>query len=161
VKFDSPLHNVIILAGNRAGDLYVGAVFGPPVMHDLLISGKTRDFALAYSRSKKRASNGVPVGFVTDVTGYSLPTRDIVALDSGCVVLRNREDVLNARTSELWLGRHADRYDASGRQLATAVFPSSVHWITAVTQTEVRGINRDGTVQKASWGRPLPAEITP
>jgi len=55
----------------------------------------------------------------------------------------------------------ADRYDDSGRHIATAVFPDSVHWIVAVTPVDVTAINRDGIIFVAPWGRPVPGEITP
>ncbi len=160
--FDSPLQNMLLLAGNRAGQLYTASVIGPPILHRLLPAEMRRDIMLGYSRSKLRASRTSPIGLLED-TGYSLPVRDIVALDTGFLVaLRNREDVATAaHTSGLWLGRRADHYDASGRQIATAAFPSSVHWIVAVTALDVTGINRDGTFATAKWGRPLPSVVLP
>ena len=100
-------------------------------------------------------------GAVDDVTDYSLPLRDLLPLPDGSfAVLRNREDVRGSTGKlELLKGRRADRYDRAGRQLSTAVFARSVHWLTEVTNTKVIGVSNAGDVVEATWGKPIPGEI--
>jgi hypothetical protein len=158
-RFHSPLRNLLLVAGDRAGRVYLMSIIGPPIVHQAY--PVTVDIHLAYSRSKGRDDLQDADRLIGDVTPYSLPARDLFPLDrGGIVVLRNREDVRGpSGTLELWLGLRADRYDAAAHHVATAVFPQSVHWIVAVTPTTVTGANRNGQIFSATWGQPMPGEI--
>ncbi|MDQ6801084.1 MAG: hypothetical protein M3041_09635 [Acidobacteriota bacterium] len=158
-RFHSPLRNLLLVAGDGAGKLYVMPIIGPPILHQAYPA--MIGIQLAYSRSKQREVLQDADRIIADVTPYSLPARDLFPLDlRGIVVLRNREDVRSASgTLELWLGRRADRYDDASHHVATALFPQSVHWIVGVTPTTVIGVDRSGHVVSATWGKPVRGEI--
>ena len=160
-QFDSPLDNLVLLEGNRAGDLFFGSMIGPPVLKRVRPPAKPVAFPLAYSRTKQRTTFEDAEGLVEEVAPYSQPARHLMAIDDGSVaVLRNREDILNAsRKLETWIGRRVDRYDASGRHVATGVFPETARFVVAVTKTEAVGINRSGAAISAKWGKPVPGAV--
>ncbi len=160
-QFDSPLDNLVLLEGNRAGDLFFGSMIGPPVLKRVRPPAKPVAFPLAYSRTKQRTTFENAEGMVDEVTPYSQPARHLMAIDDGSVaVLRNREDILNAsKKLEAWIGRRVDRYDASGRHVATGVFPETARFVVAVTKTEAVGISRSGGTIIAKWGKPVPGTV--
>jgi hypothetical protein len=159
--FDSPLDNLVLLEGNRSGDLYFGSMIGPPVLKRLRPPAKPVAFPLAYSRTKQRTALEQAAGLIDEVAPYSQPARHLMAADDGgVVVLRNREDILNAsKRLETWVGRRVDRYDAAGRHVATGVFPDTARWIIAVNQSEALGIDRSGRTIVAKWGKPVPSLV--
>jgi hypothetical protein len=158
---ESPVYNLLVLSAAPSGEVYVASVVGAPLVHRIWPQDRTLDIHLAYSRSKPRAGMEEVFGAVDDVSPYSLPLRDLVPLpDGGLAVLRNREDVRGSTARlELLKGRRADRYDRAGRQVATAVFERSVHWLTEVTDKSVTGVSNAGDVVVATWGKPIPGEI--
>ena len=160
-QFDSPLDNMVLLEGNRAGDLFFGSMIGPPVLKRARPPAKPVAFPLAYSRTKQRTAFEDAEGIVDEVAPYSQPARHLMAIDDGSVaVLRNREDILNAsKKLETWIGRRVDRYDASGRHVATGVFPETARFVVAVTKTEAIGISRSGGTIRAKWGKPVPGAV--
>ena len=155
------MSRLVVVRGSSTGDVYVASIVGAPVIHRVWPVNRRVDLAIAYSRSKARSEMEHAVGFVEDVTAYSLPLRDVLPLSDGSfVILRNREDVRGAgRTLDLLKGRRADRYDRAGHQVATAVFPRSVHWLTEVTDGAVTGVSNKGDIVATNWGKALPGEI--
>jgi hypothetical protein len=162
-RFTSPAKNLLVLAAGADGDVYVAAIIGPPVVRRVWPPNRRAEIRIAGSRSKMRAAMEEIYGVVDDVTDYSLPLRDLLPLpDGGFAVLRNREDVRGSTGKlELLKGQRADRYDRGGHQLATAVFPRSAHWLTAVTSTKVIGVSNAGEIVEATWGKAIPEEILP
>ena len=160
-QFDSPLDNLVLLEGNRAGDLFFVSMIGPPVLKRVRPPARPVAFPLAYSRTKQRTTFENAEGMVDDVAPYSQPARHLMAIDDGgVVVLRNREDVLDAsRKLETWIGRRVDRYDASGRHVATALFPETARFVVAVTTSAAVGISRSGGTITAKWGKPVPGSV--
>ena len=160
-RFESPLDNLILLGGGHGDELYVASLIGPPVLHRIWPPDRLQDLRLAYSRSTLRAGLEEATGFIDDVTPYSQPIRDLVVSEQGDVlVLRNREDVRTpSGRLELISGQRADRYDASGRHMATAVFPRTMNWITLVTPASVWGMSKSGDIATAKWGKPIAGEI--
>lgn len=159
--FQSPLDNLVIVAGDERGEIYTAPIVGPPVIRVAWPADRQRVIAAAYSRTAFRASLEEPLGFVDDVGPYSQPFRDLYVLsDGGIAALRNREDVQTAPGKRATItGRRADRYDASGKQTATAEFPVTMRWVTAVTPRSVTAITRNGDVVTVAWGKPKPGEI--
>jgi hypothetical protein len=160
-RFESPLENLLVIAGGRHGEIYSAPLLGPPVVHLAWLAGRRRDIAVAYSRTAFRASLERPTGVVDDVDPYSQPLRDLYPLeDGGLAVLRNREDVRghDGKTQSM-VGRRLDRYDRAGRQTATAQFPSTMRWVIAVTERDVTAVSRTGDIATAVWGKPLSGEI--
>ncbi|MEO8033789.1 MAG: hypothetical protein ABI837_05105 [Acidobacteriota bacterium] len=153
--------NLMVLSGTKTGTLFAVSIIGPPVIHRIDPPQTRRDIRAAYSRTRSRSNFEKIEGMIDDVTHYSLPVRDMVSSDNGeLIALRNREDVKRSTGgTELLLGRRADRYDATGRQVATAVFSRSVHWIVSATLKTVTGVSRSGDVVTATWDRALPGEI--
>lgn len=160
-RFESPLENLVVLAGGRHGEIYSAPLLGPPVVHLAWPAGRRRDIAVAYSRTAFRASLERPTGVVDDVAPYSQPLRDLYPLeDGGLAVLRNREDVRghDGKTQSM-VGRRLDRYDRAGRQTATAQFPSTMRWVIAVTGRGVTAVSRTGDIATVAWEKPLSGEI--
>jgi len=160
-QFDSPLDNLVLLEGNRAGDLFYGSMIGPPLLKRVRPPAKPVAFPLAYSRTKQRTAYENAEGMVDEIAPYSQPARHLMAIEDGSVaVLRNREDILNAaKKLETWIGRRVDRYDASGRHVATGLFPETARFVVAVTKTEAVGISRSGGAISAKWGKPVPGAV--
>ena len=76
------------------------------------------------------------------------------------IVLRNREDVRGPSGKlEPLLGRRADRYDRSGKQIATAMFPKAVQWIAFPTSTTIGGVTKNGETFIVKWAAPRAGEI--
>src|SRR5438132_5863699 len=159
--FDSPLENLVLLGGDRQGDLYAASMVGPPILRRVWPPKRALEIRLAYSRSAFRAGLEKPEGLIDDVSSYSQPVRDVLGLDDASVVIvRNREDIRNASGKlELWSGRRADRYDSVGHHVGTAVFPRSINWIASTNGTSIRGINKAGEIAIAKWETPIPGEI--
>lgn len=154
-RFDSPLGNLVLVAGDRKGLLYEMSIIGPPILHRAYPPGARLDISLAYSRSRARARRDHASGYIQDVSPYSLPVRDLLPLTGGrIVVLRNREDVRTASGQlVLDLGRRADLYAAQGQHRMTATFPASVNWIVETTPSAVLGMTRSGDLVVARWQR--------
>lgn len=161
--FSNPTRNLVVVAGSPDGALYFAWVIGPPVLRRALDPAGGKTFPLAYSRTKLRSSLDEVVGDSGDVTRYSLPTRDLLALEGGSVVvLRNREDVPDgAGRSKAIQGLRADRYDAAGRHVATATFSEPVRWLSSPRSDGLSGITREGATVTAQWAKPLPGIILP
>ena len=160
-RFETPLRNLLVLAGGRRGELYVAPVIGPPSAKQVWPRGKRAPVKLAYSRTRHRASLADVIGLIEDVTPYSQPVRDMLVTDNGDLfVLRNREDVQNTSGRvEAVAGRRVDRYDAAGRHLSTAVLPETVRWLAEVNTRQAVGITKSGTRVSAEWRRAIPAEV--
>jgi hypothetical protein len=158
--FATPLDNLLIVAGSPNGDLYCTPAVGPPVMHRRWPPRRRTEIPIAYSRTRFRSELQEVAGMVDDVTVYSLPVRDVFPSGNGIVTLRNREDVVAATGKiENLVGRRADRYDDSGRHLATATFPISVNWIAAADGSGVTALDHDGRIIRAAWSAPIPGVI--
>jgi hypothetical protein len=160
-RFESPLENLLVLAGGRHGEIYSAPFLGPPIVHLVWPADRRRDIAVAYSRTAFRASLERPTGVVDDVAPYSQPLRDLYPLeDGGLAVLRNREDIRgHDGKTELMVGRRVDRYDRAGRQTATAEFPSRMRWVIAVTPRDVTAVSPTGDIATVTWAKPLLGEI--
>jgi hypothetical protein len=161
-EFHSPLDNLVLVAGGPHGEIYSGAIIGPPVLYFQSSSQQQQrhEIRVAYSRALARSQKEHPAGVVDDVAPYSQPFRDLYVLDDGrVVVLRNREDVRSAgKISEL-VGQRADLYDSRGKHLRTAIFPTTLRWITRGTGSEVTGVTRDGGAVTVPWGDPVEGEV--
>ena len=160
-RFETPLRNLLVLAGGRHGELYVAPVIGPPSAAQVWPRGKRENVPLAYSRTRHRASLAEVIGFIEDVTPYSQPVRDMLVADNGDLfVLRNREDVrATSGRVEAFAGRRVDRYDAAGRHLFTAVLPETARWLARINATEAVAITKNGVRVAGEWKRPIPAEV--
>lgn len=159
--FPNLSHNLLIVAGSADGALYFIPLFSQPVLRRLLPAGSEKVFPIAYSRSKIRASLDEVIGEVGDPTKYSLPARDLLALDGGdVIVLRNHEDIRGAAGRlESIKGMRADWYDRSGRHMATATFSQSVRLLVTSGKEAVSATNLEGGLVTALWGKPLEGEI--
>jgi len=156
-KFASPLDNLVIVSGSEHGELYSGILIGAPLLRVISEDGKERKIAVAYTRTRARASFEHPRGIVDDISGYSQPMRDLYApAAGGVVVLRNREDVKDAAGKPSpYVGRRADLYDGTGRHLATAVFPVTVRWVVSADFKTIACVTKDGDPYQAAWGKPI------
>jgi len=160
-RFPNLSHNLLVIAGSADGSLYYIPVFGQPVLRRVLPAGSEKAFPIAYSRTKFRASLDEVIGEVGDATKYSLPARDLLAMDGGAVVvLRNHEDVRGASGRiESIKGMHADLYDRAGRHLASATFSQPVRLLVASGKEFVSGTTLEGGLVTARWGKPMEGEI--
>ncbi len=159
--FPNLSHNLLVIGGSAGGSLYFIPLFGQPVLRRILPAGSEQAIPIAYSRSQYRSSLDEVIGEVGDATKYSLPARDLLVLDGGdVIVLRNHEDIRGTSGRiEPIKGLRADRYDRSGKHIATATFKDSARWLVASGNDAVSAMTREGAPVAARWGKPIPGEI--
>jgi hypothetical protein len=154
-QLHSPLDNLLIVAGG-ADAVYCSAAIGPPVIWRVWPQNRQMKIDIAYMRSRARSQKEkLLTAFVEDPTSFSTPVRDLYTSGGGVAVLRNREDMRDSSGKMGFLiGQRADYYDASGRQVASAVFPSPMKWIVANDKKMVTAIDRQGHIITAVWSAP-------
>lgn len=141
-----------------ASHLYFAHLVGPPLLH-IRSGGRSSRWPLAYSRRRSRDKLVAFVPSVTELNAYSSPAAEIIPTDGGNVaVVRNREDPSSSST-QVWLRRRIDLYDARGNQRATAEFAETIRTVLRITQHDVVALLMNGTVAEVRWGRPQPGQI--
>ncbi|MDP9192354.1 MAG: hypothetical protein M3P06_11705 [Acidobacteriota bacterium] len=160
---DEPLallyRNFMILAGSSGGDLFIAHSFDAPLVHRIFPFSNRATWPVAYSRSKSRASLEVIEKGVEDLTMYSSPVRDMLALPGELIVLRNREDVRTPQGVITQQGLRADRYGVGGRHVSSATFAEPMKWILRSDRQHVTGVTKGGVVRVARWGKPIAGGI--
>jgi len=149
----------MILAGSPRGDLFLAHLIDAPVVHRFYPPSRRASQSVAYSRSRSRANLQMARSDVEDLAKYSTPVRDMIALTTALVVLRNREDVRLPQGVVTQQGIRADQYDAEGRHTASAVFPEPMKWILRSDARHVTAVTTGGVVRVGRWGKPIAGGI--
>jgi hypothetical protein len=148
-----------ILTGSSSGELYVAHIIDAPVVRRVFPRSKLTRWPVAYSRSRSRALLEYADPGIDDLTLYSSPVRDLLAIGADeLVVLRNREDVRTSRGMTTQQGLRADRY-TGGRHVASAIFPEPMKWILRSDAKHVTAVTKTGVVRVGEWGRPIAGGI--
>jgi len=153
------LSKILHIAPSTDAGFYYAHAVGKPVITKANAAGRSTEFAVAYSRSRRRAAL-ISAGDEKDPTNYSLPIRHMLVAKNGEIyVLRNREDVVVDRKVVAQQGRRVDRYTATGRHLGTALLPGSGRWLLRVNGDQVTAFTGEGTVVRATFGPAVPGRV--
>jgi hypothetical protein len=131
---------------------------GAPVATRVGPDGTAVPFPLSYVRTRARARLTAATE-ESDLERYSAPARHAIVSEGALYVLRNREDVKLPGGMTMERGRRVDRYDPSGRLLATAVLPATARWILRADPRNVVVLSADGRVVVSPFGPPQPGGL--
>ncbi len=132
---------------------------GEPVAHTIGTDGRDTTTALAYNRTGARARLTAATA-ESDINAYSAPARDALrTADHELIVLRNREDVTVPSGTAMQQSRRVDRYDRSGRLVATAMLPVTGRWILAADHGHVMVLTPDGHIVSGTFGPPAAGRL--
>lgn len=143
---------------NDGGFTFIHGI-GEPVAHTIGTDGRDTKTALAYNRTGARARLSAATA-ESDINAYSAPSRDALwTADHELIVLRNREDVAVPSGTMMQQSRRVDRYDRSGRLLATAMLPTTGRWILAADRSRAIVLTPEGHIVTGAFGPPAAGRL--